>query len=673
MGREIAKKAVLVYPKFEVDTFWSLHRTLMRYVPKNEFRRPKRTLPPLGLMGLYSHIRPYYEKVVLIDRNIDPRPLDSIIRDADHVYIGGMLAQEAGFLEDAKKIKQEKKVLIAGGTVVDERSPLMKIADHLVENEAEMVMDDLLKGLAGGTAEKFYRGTPAPPERFFKPDFSSINMKNYASMSLQISRGCPENCEFCDITTRFGRTPRITPWEHTEASLRQMHELGWRNPIFVVDDNFIGNPKRAIEALKKIYRLEEELGYHFPKYTELTMRLSNKSQLMEELREWLCKTNFTMHFIGVETNNIASLIETGKRQNLQGEGSIEERLLFISERTGASVTMGMIHGFDNDTAQSVDSQTEFINNTHAPVVMLGLLTALPHTALWRRLKKEGRLIGESSGNNSDGTINFIPYNFSAKQAELDYVRIMKGIYDKKAFFNRVMRELSVLNPEAPQNTMHIDEAAYSAMRILTQKNAATFWRYLPRAHRIAKKRFGFNTPKYRYTIGMYLAHCAKFTHFRGQTECLEEQLRQKTYEPWQLYSWREIQESQVASIDVLEADKGIPSPLLQEKIKMRLENGYEFIGTRLEALSQFVGPYLREGMKELKSRKIPSPEGFWDIGLKAYLKTHFIRPQILGNLELPKAEEHLREILRNQADYLTEMQSLFRRVMATGLEGAYPV
>ena len=574
MVDKIARKAVLLYPRFYGDTFWSFHRSFARYVPRGEFGLPKRTLPPLGLMGLYRHLKPYYEEVVLIDRNIDPRPLDEHIKDADHVYIGGMLAQEQGFLEDARAVKKANKVLIAGGTIVDEHSPLMEIADHLVENEAEMVIDALLKGLADGTAEKFYRGTLSPPDRFFRPDFSSINMNNYAGMAIQISRGCPGNCEFCDIITRFGRTPRVAPWEHTESSLREMYKLGWKSQIFIVDDNFIGNPKRTIEVLKNIYQLEGKLGYHFPKYTELTMSLSDELPLMKELREWLRKTNFTMQFIGVETNNPASLKETGKHQNLRGNRSIAEKLSFISEETGASIMMGIIHGFDSDNTASVDSLIDFINSTHSPVVMVGLLTALPNTALWNRLKKEGRLMEKSSGNNSDGTINFTPYNFSAKQAEQDYVKIMKGIYNREAYFKRVVKELSVIDPIFPENAMPAKEAVYSAFRILTQKNAATFWRHLPWAHRIAKERFGFNTPKYRYLIGRYLAHCAKFTHFDEQTSFLEKQIHSRTYQPWELYSWKELQESQITSIDVLEPVENPPSPSIQDKIRMRLANGY---------------------------------------------------------------------------------------------------
>ena len=141
---KIANRAILIYPKFFTKTFWSFEQTLAKYIPKNEFGLPKSSLPPLGLMGLFNHLKPYYNSLELVDRNVNPKPLEELIKGADHVYIGGMIAQEKGFLEDARTVKDAGKVLIAGGTIVNENSPLMNIADHLVENEAEMVIDDLL-------------------------------------------------------------------------------------------------------------------------------------------------------------------------------------------------------------------------------------------------------------------------------------------------------------------------------------------------------------------------------------------------------------------------------------------------------------------------------------------------------------------------------------------------
>jgi len=509
---------------------------------------PKASLPPLGLMGLYNHIKPYYDDIELIDRNVNPKPLEELLSNADHVYIGGMIAQEQGFLEDARVVKEAGKLLIAGGTIVSEDSPLIDLADHLVENEAEMVIDDLLEGLYYGNAEKYYRGTPAPSDKFFQPDYSSINLKNYQSMSVQITRGCPFNCEFCDITARFGRKQRIAPIEHTENAFRQMSNLGWRGTVFIVDDNLIGNPKEAITLMKNLHRIENEIGHRFPKYSEVSVNLSDRTPIMTELRKWFRKAYFIDNFFGVETNNTEALQETGKSQNLRGEKPIQDKLRLISEETGTNMMMGIIHGFDSDTPDSVENLIDFINETHIPTVMVGLLQALPKTELWNRMKREGRLIENATGNNSDGTMNFIPYNMSEKEAEQNYLKILERIYSENAFFERVKRALQIINPEIKKGSMSLKEKFYSASRILTRDNSSTYRRYLREAHKIAKTRFGFNSGGYWFIMSEYLTFCARYTHMKAQVQFTKEQIRSRVYKLWQLYSWKEYQRLQELSL-----------------------------------------------------------------------------------------------------------------------------
>jgi len=540
---KLAKKAILVYPQFHTKTFWSFKQTLAKYIRKNEFGLPKASLPPLGLMGLYNHLKPYYDDIELIDRNVNPKPLQDLIKDSDHVYIGGMIAQEEGFLEDAKIVRDAGKLLIAGGTIVDENSPLMELADHLVENEAEMVIDDLLEGISSGNAEKYYRGMFTPPEKFFQPDYSSINMKNYQSMSVQITRGCPFNCEFCDITARFGKKQRIAPIEHTENAFKQMFNFGWRGTVFIVDDNFIGNPKEAIELLKNLHRIDNEIGYSFPKYSEVSVNLSDDTPTMAELRKWFRKAYFIDNFFGVETNNTEALQETGKSQNLRGKKTILEKLRLITEETGTSMMMGIIHGFDSDTSDAVEKLIDFINKTHIPTVMVGLLQALPKTELWNRMKKEGRIVENSSGNNTDGTMNFIPYNISEKEAEQNYVKILERIYSESAFFERVKRALHLIDPRVQNGSipMPFKEKIYSATRILTKDNSSTYWKYLRDAHKIAKERFGFLSKGYWFIMSEYLTYCARYTHMKAQMQVTKELVKSRIYEQWQLYSWKEYQ------------------------------------------------------------------------------------------------------------------------------------
>jgi len=663
MVSQVGRKAVLVYPRFLDETFWSFSHSLRKYIPRTRFGTPKRSLPPLGLMGLFGRLKPHYEEVVLVDRNVDPRPLEGLIADADHVYMGGMIAQERGFLEDAAIVKAQKKRLIAGGTVVDEGSPLMGLADHLVENEAEGLMDDLLQGLVDGTAEKYYRGGIPTPQMFWQPDFSSIHLRDYTDMALQVSRGCPEACEFCDITTRFGQKPRVTPIEQTEASLQQLFNLGWRGGIFIVDDNFIGSPKGTIRFLKQLYDVEGKIGYRATKYTELTMRLADESEEMDELRDLLRANRFNRFFIGVETNNVAALRETRKEQNLRGERSMLEKLDLIAENTGAGLMAGMIHGFDHDSEESVDSLIDFINASPIPVVMAGLLTALHHTKLEDRLKREGRFRELSSANNTDGTINFIPYGFSARQAEADYVRILKGVYSEEAYFGRVLRSLELLNPVDPNTKVPLGEAAYSVSRILTKDHAWTYWKYLPKAHAIARDRFGLGTPGYTYVMGDYITRCAQFTHFKAIADRLEAEVRKRKYEPWQQYSWKELQESPVERVEVLEPVEAEPS--LSDSVRMRLANGYEYVGTRLEALAHFIEPHLKEGLRALR-RVTPRPtiDHFFETELGAYLKAHVARPQILGELDFKKVEARLREALADQRAYFDDMRHMLGNAMS---------
>jgi radical SAM superfamily enzyme YgiQ (UPF0313 family) len=470
-----------------------------------EFGLPKRLLPPLGLMGLFNHLKPYYDEICLIDKNVNPGSLVDLVADAEHVFIGGMQAQEQSLLKLAVALKKMDKLVIVGGTAITPQSPLMAIADHLLENEAEGIIDDFLQALRQGIAKKYYKGGFVDPEHFFQPDYASINMQNYVHMAVQISRGCPESCEFCDIPARFGQAYRVTPWQKTEHSFRQMKALGWTGQVFVVDDNFIANPRKALEVLKNLYKIGENIGYHHPKYTELTLRLADDSPLMAELRRWFHQCNFINGFYGVETPNKASLLETKKRQNLRGELSPLEKLNIISKQTGAGVMMGMIYGFDHDTDDSIQEFIDFVNASNAPIVMAGLLNALPYTGLMTRMENAGRLIKASSGNNSDGIINFIPYHFSVQQAEQNYLSILDGIYHPKAYFKRVIRHLELIDPDLQSQYRAGNDKLIYLLKILTRKNALSFWRYLPRAIAIAQRRCGLNTPGFAALLAEYFS------------------------------------------------------------------------------------------------------------------------------------------------------------------------
>ncbi len=542
MPEPIADNALLIYPEFDSqNTFWSYGHSLKRYLPVNEFGRPKRLLPPLGLMGLYNHLKPYYQSVQLIDRNVDPRPLEPLLDAADHVYIGGMSAQQNNLLQLAAQIKQQQKTLIVGGTAVVQHGKIRQYADHLVENEAEPIMAALLANLRQGKTGQYYRGFPGPAEHFFQPDFSAINLNNYIHMAVQISRGCPEKCEFCDIPSRFGKAFRVTPRNKTTAAFRQLKQLGWTGQVFIVDDNFIGHPRKALEILKHLYQIGEEIGYHHPKYTELTLRLADDSDIMAELRHWFRKAHFVNGFYGVESPNKASLLETQKKQNLRGDKSILQKLRFISEQTGSGVMMGMIYGFDHDSQKTVPAFIDFINASHAPIVMVGLLNALPHTPLIERLKQQQRFIQSSSGDNSDGVINFIPFNLSIQQAEQNYLSIVDAIYQPSAYFRRVLRHLALIDPHLQSQYRNQSGSLKYLFALLSRDNAVHFWRFLPQALQLARQRSRQDKTVFLTLMAEYFSLCAQFTHFRRQVDAQRQGIRHRRYNKAQQLSWREIQ------------------------------------------------------------------------------------------------------------------------------------
>ncbi|WP_031432629.1 B12-binding domain-containing radical SAM protein [Methylomarinum vadi] len=613
------------------------------------------------MLGLYNHLKPYYRKIELVDLNVDPRPLPQLITDAGHVYMGGMSAQQQSYYRNAVSIKQCGKTLIVGGTAVTGQSPLMDVADHLIENEAEMVIDDLLQGLATGTARKYYRGTPAPADKFFQPDYSAIDLSNYAHMALQISRGCPESCEFCDIPARFGKNYRVTPWRQTRAAFRQLSELGWRGPVFIVDDNFIGNPKSALEALKKLYHIGEELGIHHPKYTEMTLRFADESETMHQVRAWFRRCNFSQSFYGVETPNKAALRETDKRQNLRGERNLTEKLTYISEQTGSGVMMGMIFGFDHDSDETVERFIDFVNSSHAPIVMAGLLNALPQTALMRRLVDEGRFIQNSSGNNSDGVINFIPWRMSVRLAERNYLKILEGIYCPKAYFRRVMRHLGMVDPGLKGDFRGKGEQLLAVGKILTRNHAPIYWRYLPQAVAIAGRRFSPGSADFQGVLAEFFALCAQYTHFIGQTRALQREIAQRQYQDWQLFSWQQFLQADITSVELLQAHPMTP---VLDTIRVRLQPiDFSYQASRLQIMRVFCQPFLERGFAEFQGATLSS-EQCLTLQIQAFSEAFRQRSALSAQIAWPVWERYLKEFLVQDPEFPGRVRQAWRKYRA---------
>jgi radical SAM superfamily enzyme YgiQ (UPF0313 family) len=288
------------------------------------------------------------------------------------------------------------------------------------------------------------QGSPAPVYECSEyPDLSVtpppmwklLDMKKYASMSLQYSRGCPFDCEFCSITMLNGRRPRTKSASQFLAELDSLYQTGWHGSVFIVDDNFIGNKKRLkSELLPALIQWNERHGHPFSFFTEASINMADD----DELLLLMASAGFDHIFIGIESTNDKSLEACGKKQNLQRDMMASVRKM---HRYGLRVSGGFIVGFDQDPPEIFDEQIRFIQESGIVTAMVGLLNAPTGTKLFRRLQKENRLTTEFTGNNMDGSINFIP-RMNYKHLMDGYKKVLTSIYAQKAYYERVKLFLS---------------------------------------------------------------------------------------------------------------------------------------------------------------------------------------------------------------------------------------
>jgi radical SAM superfamily enzyme YgiQ (UPF0313 family) len=424
-------KVLMVYPEFP-DTFWSFKHAL-------PFQGKRSAYPPLGLLTVSAMLPANWERR-LVDLNIR-RLKDSELDWADVVFFSGMMVQGPSMKEHIERAKGRGRRTVVGGPISSAHDPDISGADHVVEGEAEDVLAELAADLERGEAKPFYKSnllpdlTKVPP-----PHLHLANLRRYSSMAVQFSRGCPFTCEFCDIIEIYGRRPRTKTPDQIIAELEQIYRLGWRGPVFLVDDNFIGN-KKCVKAL--LPRLVEWMRNHkfpFSLFTEASLNLAEDPELLRLMRE----AHFTRVFLGIETPVVESLKETTKFQNLRK--NLLESVRSIQAR-GIEVMAGFIVGFDNDPKDVFDRQIQFIREAAIPLSMVGLLNALPNTQLWRRLKAEGRLLKESLGNNTIADLNFIP-KMDTQELIAGYRKILQTIYSPQEYFERASAFLSQLGTAA---------------------------------------------------------------------------------------------------------------------------------------------------------------------------------------------------------------------------------
>jgi radical SAM superfamily enzyme YgiQ (UPF0313 family) len=429
-------RVLMVWPRFP-PSFWGFEG-MLRLLPE------KSVMPPLGLITVAALCPPQW-RLTLVDCAFDVLR-DEDILGADLVMLSAMHAQRFEVWEILARCRKLGRRTIVGGPYASSQPEvLLDHADHVVIGEVDECFGDIARGLEAGRAQRLYRIEDKPDVTHRPmPRFDLLRLANYSSMSVQFSRGCPFQCEFCDIITIYGRKPRTKSPAELIGELDALLRLGWRKDVFVVDDNFIGNRRAALQLVKEIIPWQQRHGYPLSLYTEASIDLAAHPDLMDAMAE----ANFQFVFIGIESPSEASLRESLKFQNLRSDNAAA---IDTIQKRGLWVTGGFIVGFDSDDETIFNRQTAFIERTAIPWAMTGVLQAPPTTALYERLEREGRLLADS-----DATTNFSVPNFRTK-LPTDVLlsglsRMLLELYEPERFFARALRSLEAWTPHFAQTS-----------------------------------------------------------------------------------------------------------------------------------------------------------------------------------------------------------------------------
>lgn len=428
---------LMIYPEFP-DTFWSFKHAL-KFIDK------KASNPPLGLLTIAAMLPVDWSKR-LVDTNVQTLK-DTDIAWADWVLFSAMVVQRDSTHELIARCKAAGKTILAGGPLFTSEYEDFPLVDHFILNEGEITLPMFLADWKKCQTQRIYQtsefavmsSTPAPM-------WELLNLKKYATMSLQFSRGCPFDCEFCNVTALLGHRPRTKSAQQLITELDHLYALGWRDSIFLVDDNFIGNKKLIKEELLPAL-IEWQKGKNgLPFNTEASINLADDPQLMD----LMVKAGFNTVFVGIETPNEDSLIECNKKQNRNRD--LVESVKKI-QRAGMMVQGGFIVGFDSDSEQIFEQQANFIRKAGITTAMIGLLQAPAGTRLYKRLIGEGRLLGEMTGDNADGSTNIIPH-LDIQILKAGYITLIKQLYQPKEYYKRCLTLLKTI--KAPEIHRSLD-------------------------------------------------------------------------------------------------------------------------------------------------------------------------------------------------------------------------
>ena len=423
-------KILFVYPE-SPKTFWSFSYAL-------KFISKKSSFPPLGLITIAAMLPDSWEKK-LVDMNTASLK-DEDIQWADYVFISAMVIQKASARSVINRCKALGAATVAGGPLFTCEQSEFDDVDHLLMYEGELTVPNFLHDLEMGDPKHIYTTTEwADLSQTPVPSWELVDMRKYATLNIQYSRGCPYNCEFCNVTTLFGHTPRTKSAEQLLKELDIIYEKGWKGGVFFVDDNFIGNRKKLKEdILPALIQWMEKKKYPFSFLTEVSINLSDDDELMK----LMVKAGFNSIFVGVETVSEESLSECNKLQN-KNRNMVE--CVRKMQHFGLQVQGGFIVGFDSDNPTIFKRMIEFIQDSGIVTAMVGLLNAPKGTQLYQRLMEEGRISSEFSGSNTDLSINFIPkMNLNVLLNGYNY--IINTIYSPKQYYERVMNFLKEYQP-----------------------------------------------------------------------------------------------------------------------------------------------------------------------------------------------------------------------------------
>ena len=507
-------RVLLLYPLFP-QSFWSFEQTL-------ELVNMKAQLPPLGLITV-AGILPQTWEYKLVDRNV--REVSEAEWEwADVVLLSAMIVQKPDFLAQIQEAKRRGKLVAVGGPYPTSLPAEASAAgaDFLILDEGEITLPKFVCAIESGETSGVFRSEGDKPDVTTTPipRYDLLEMDSYAEMSVQFSRGCPFQCEFCDIIVLYGRKPRTKTPAQLLAELQRLYDLGWRRSIFVVDDNFIGNKRNVKLLLKELKPWMEEHGYPFSFATEASVDLAQDPELMQMMVD----CNFGAVFLGLETPDTDSLTLTQKYQNTRDP--LSESVLSIVG-AGLRVMAGFIIGFDGEKAGAGRRVVEFVEATTIPTALFSMLQALPDTALWKRLEKEGRLISQSADINQATLMNFIPTRPIEEIAQ-EYIEAFWQLYEPLTFLNRTYRHFLILGEAQRQNSQNHKSAGspdinwvnLRALFILCWRQGVlreTRWQFWVNLFALLWR--------YPEVVTNYLSVCAQAEHFLQFRQLVRSQIQ----------------------------------------------------------------------------------------------------------------------------------------------------